>query len=153
MRKAQDSVGHFSSSGCLLLFRKVTHTAQGSSSGCSPLYCWHGSVFPEHWVPGKTSLESEGPPVIVPKPQEQTRGEAKDLESGLSLRAECKLTLLHTGFPNHRQGLVLSSWILFSTQLESQVPSILPLDLKLVRGSLRTCKNVSWDSLPAALEA
>lgn len=35
-----------------------SQAAQESSPGCSPLNFWHGSVFPEHRIPGKTSLEN-----------------------------------------------------------------------------------------------
>lgn len=45
------------SSGCLPLFHKVI-PSPGEQPRLPPLYFWRGSVFPEHRIPGKTSLES-----------------------------------------------------------------------------------------------
>lgn len=84
----------------------------------------------------------------------QARDEEKDLESGLSLRAERKLALLHTGFPNQWEGTGLVFLVLALCQTGKPGSQHLVPGPKTTREARqRTCGKGSWHCLLAALEA
>lgn len=84
----------------------------------------------------------------------QTRDEEKNPESGLSLRAECKLAVLYPGFPNQWEGKSLVFLVLALRQTGkpgSQHPALGPKTTREARQ--RTCGKGGWHCLLAALEA
>lgn len=57
VREAQDFAGQSAPRAAYSCSAR-SQAAQQSSPGYSLLYFWHGSVFPEHRIPGKTSGEN-----------------------------------------------------------------------------------------------